>query len=319
MHEQLHWAAGSRVPVVMCCVNRGVGAPWSIFNDQQDSLSQRDAGWIQIYCRDNQEIIDTIIQAYRIAEEVYVPVMVCYDGFVLSHTMMPVKIPEAGTVRTFLPPYIPHTTLSPKDPKTMNPVLFPWRRENPEGVLCDGYMEMRYKLQDALNRSRDVIEHTNQEFATAFGRDHGGMIWEYMTDDAELLMVGLGSIAAEATVAADMLRAEGLKVGVVGIRVYRPFPTKEVRAALKNAAAILVFEKGISYGFEGCLTSDLKAALYGTGISAPIHDCIAGLGGRDVKPHELAEAGKEAFSQLEHATMTSETQWLNCYTGEHDA
>ena len=319
MHEQLHWAAGSRLPVVMCCVNRGVGAPWSIFNDQQDSLAQRDTGWIQMYCRDNQEIIDTIIQAYRIAEEVFVPVMVCYDGFVLSHTMMPVDVPEAGAVRKFLPPYTPQTVLSPENPRTLNPVLFPWRRENPDGVLCDGYMEMRYKLQDALTRSRDVIGRINREFAAAFDRDHGGMIWEYLTDDAELLMVGLGSIAAEATVAADILRAEGLKVGVVGIRVYRPFPKKEVVAALKNAAAILVFEKGISYGFEGCLTSDIKAALYGTGIGAPIHDCIAGLGGRDVKPHELADTAKAAFSELAHATMTTETHWLNCYTGEHDA
>jgi len=138
MHEQLHWAAGARLPIVMCCVNRGVGAPWTIFNDQQDSLSQRDTGWIQIYCRNNQEIIDTVIQAYRIAEKVYVPVMVCFDGFVLSHTMMPVEIPDAGKVRTFLPPYQPHTILSPEDPRNINPVLFPWRRENTEGVLCDG-------------------------------------------------------------------------------------------------------------------------------------------------------------------------------------
>jgi len=124
MHEQLHWAAGSRLPVVMCCVNRGVGAPWSIFNDQQDSFSQRDTGWIQIYCRNNQEILDTIIQAYRIAEEVYLPVMVCYDGFILSHTMMPVEIPDTEMVEKFLPPYRPHTILSPDNPKTINPVFF---------------------------------------------------------------------------------------------------------------------------------------------------------------------------------------------------
>jgi len=319
MHEQLHWAAGSRLPIVMCCVNRGVGAPWSIFNDQQDSFAQRDTGWIQIYCRDNQEIIDTIIQAYRIAEAVYAPVMVCYDGFVLSHTMMPVEIPDHETVRGYLPPYVPHTILSPDNPMTINSVLFPGQREGPDGILRDGYMEMRYKLQAALDQSRGVIEEVNESFAATFGRNHGGMIWNYLTEDAELILVGIGSLAAEATVAADLLRAEGITAGVVGIRVFRPFPKEEVSHALGNASAVVVFEKGISYGYEGCLTSDLKAALYGTGITAPIHDYIAGLGGRDVKPRELADAGRQALSQLEAGTMRNETQWLNCDTGEDNA
>ena len=294
MHEQLHWAAGARLPIVMCCVNRGVGAPWTIFNDQQDSFSQRDTGWIQIYCRDNQEILDTIIQAYRIAEEVYVPVMVCYDGFVLSHTMMPVEIPDSRRAKEFLPPYKPHTIVSADDPKYINPVLLPVRRPNSEGVLCDGYMEMRYKLQAAMEKSRDVIIATNSTFTDAFGRNHGGMLWEYMTDDAELLITAMGSMATEATMAADMLRAEGLKVGVVGIRVFRPFPKQDVLEAFKKASVIVAFEKSISYGFEGGLASELKAAFYGTDINIPIHDYIAGLGGREVKALELAEAAKSS-------------------------
>src|SRR5512136_1247395 len=170
MHEQIHWAAGARLPIVMCVVNRAVGAPWTIFNDQQDSIAQRDTGWIQIYCRDNQEIIDSIIQGYRIAESVYLPVMICYDGFVMSHTMMPVEIPDAELVSDFLPPYKPHTILSPESPMNINPVLFPWRRANAEGVMCDGYMEMRYKLQKALGESRDVIASTVRAFAEIFGR-----------------------------------------------------------------------------------------------------------------------------------------------------
>jgi pyruvate/2-oxoacid:ferredoxin oxidoreductase alpha subunit len=315
MHEQLHWAAGSRLPIVMCCVNRGVGAPWSIFNDQQDSIAQRDTGWIQMYCRDNQEIIDSMIQAYRIAEEVYVPVMICYDGFVLSHTMMPVDIPDLDSVRKFLPPYKPHTILSPEDPRTINSVLLPTRRANPEGVLCDGYMEMRYKLQAALDKSRNVIQETNALFADTFGRNHGGMLWEYMTDDAELILAGMGSISAEATVAADILRGEGVKAGVVGIRVFRPFPKDEVISAFGHAKAIVVFEKGISYGYEGALCSDLKAALFGTDIKAPIHNYIAGLGGRDVKPRELVEAGKTTLAAVEAGRMNHEIKWLNCYTG----
>ena len=314
MHEQLHWAAGSRLPVVLCCANRGVGAPWSIFNDQQDSISQRDTGWIQIYCRNNQEIIDTVIQAYRIAEEVYVPVMVCYDGFVLSHTMMPVHIPQADLVADFLPPYKPHTIISAENPKNINPVIFPWQRQNAEGVLCDGYMEMRYKLQKALEDAREVITATSRAYADVFGRDHGGMLWTYGADDAEVLLVGIGSAATEATTAVDVLRNEGIKAGVVGIRVFRPFPKDEVKEAFKDAKAILVFEKDISYGYEGALCADLKAAFYGTAIKAPIHNYIIGLGGRDVKAREIAEATRSSLDAIASGENEPKTLWLNCAT-----
>ena len=314
MHEQLHWAAGSRLPVVLCCANRGVGAPWSIFNDQQDSISQRDTGWIQIYCRNNQEIIDTVIQAYRIAEEVYVPVMVCYDGFVLSHTMMPVHIPQADLVADFLPPYKPHTIISAENPKNINPVIFPWQRQNAEGVLCDGYMEMRYKLQKALEDAREVITATNRAYADVFGRDHGGMLWTYQAEDAEVLLAGIGSAATEATTAVDVLRNEGIKAGVVGIRVFRPFPKEEVKEAFKDAKAILVFEKDISYGYEGALCADLKAALYGTAIKAPIHNYIIGLGGRDVKAREIAEATRSSLDAIASGGNEPKTLWLNCAT-----
>ncbi|MBU3932348.1 MAG: pyruvate ferredoxin oxidoreductase, partial [Proteobacteria bacterium] len=313
MHEQLHWAAGSRLPIVLCCVNRAVGAPWSIFNDQQDSIAQRDTGWIQIYCRDNQEILDSVIQAYRIAEEVYCPVMVCYDGFVLSHTIMPVEIPDAEMVCRFLPPYKPHTILSPEDPRNINPVIFPWQRRDAEGILRDGYMDMRWKLQHALEGSREVIIKTCRDYAELFGRDQGGMLWTYRTEDAEVLLAAMGSIATEATTAADILREEGIRAGVVGIRVYRPFPREEVRDVFGKAPAIVVFEKNISYGYEGALCADIKAALYGTGSRAPVHNFIAGLGGRDVKARELAEATRSSLAAI--AAGNSERQtWLNCVT-----
>ncbi len=311
MHEQLHWAAGSRLPIVLCCINRGVGAPWSIFNDQQDSIAQRDTGWMQIYCRDNQEILDTVIQAYKIAEEVYCPVMVCYDGFVLSHTMMPVEIPDAEKVCEFLPPYKPHTILCPEDPRNINPVIFPGQRRDAEGVLRDGYMEMRWKLQHALEKARDVIVRTGNDYAERFGRDHGGMLWSYRADDAEVLLTGMGSIATEATTAADILRERGVRAGVVGIRVYRPFPREEVRESLGRTKAIVVFEKNISYGYEGALSADIKAALYGSGIRTPIHNYIAGLGGRDVKAHELAEATRSSLASIAEGTIERQT-WLNC-------
>lgn len=314
MHEQLHWAAGSRLPIVMCCVNRGVGAPWSIFNDQQDSLAQRDTGWIQFYCRDNQEILDTVIQAYKIAETVYAPVMVCYDGFVLSHTMMPVVSPAPAAVRKFLPPYKPHTILDSENPMTINSVLLPNRRPNSEGVLCDGYMEMRCKLQSALDKTPETIREVSRQYAEAFGRDHGGMLWKYRTEDADVILTSMGSLAAEATVAADALREEGIKAGVVGIRVFRPFPKKDVIEAYRNAKAIILFEKSISYGYEGGLCSDLKAAFYGSGIHAAIHDHVAGLGGRDVKARELVEAVKASLARIQAGERELVTTWLNCQT-----
>jgi pyruvate/2-oxoacid:ferredoxin oxidoreductase alpha subunit len=317
MHEQLHWAAGSRLPIVMCCVNRGVGAPWSIFNDQQDSFSQRDTGWIQIYCRNNQEILDSVIQAYRIAEEVYAPVMVCYDGFVLSHTMMPVEVPDADEVKKYLPPYKPHSILSPDNPKTINSVLFPGRRENTNGILCDGFMEMRYKLQAALENSPAAINKACADYAQTFGRDHGGMLWDYRSEDADVLITGLGSVASEATVAVDMLREEGVRAGVIGIRVYRPFPRADAIKAFGNARHIIVLEKSISYGYEGGLCSDLKGAFYGSGIKAAFDNFIVGLGGRDVKAREIVDAVKSSIVSADSDRDASviKPKWLNCFTG----
>ena len=315
MHEQLHWAAGSRLPIVMCCVNRGVAAPWSIFNDQQDSFSQRDTGWIQLYCRNNQEILDTVIQAYKIAEAVYIPVMVCYDGFVLSHTMMPVDVPDATAVKSFLPSYVPSALLTPETPKNFNPVVFPWRRKNAQGVLCDGYMEIRYKLQSALEKAGDTIARVNEDFAERFGRHHGGLLWEYCTEDADLILSGMGSIASEATAAVDALRSEGIKAGVVGIRSYRPFPKAAVREAFKKTKAVAVLQKSISYGYEGGLCSELKAALYGTGIDVPMYDIILGIGGRDVKANELVEMARDAHADAKAGRRERPTLWLNCATG----
>jgi pyruvate ferredoxin oxidoreductase alpha subunit len=313
MHEQLHWAAGSRLPIVLACVNRGVGAPWSIFNDQQDSISQRDTGWIQIYCRDNQEIIDSLIQAYRIAEQVYCPVMVCYDGFVLSHTMMPVDLPDAEQVCQYLPPYKPHTILSPEDPRNINPVIFPWQRLDEKGILRDGYMDMRWKLQHALEGSRKVIISACREFTERFGRDHGGMLWTYRADEAEVLLVAMGSLATEATAAVDILREQGVRAGVVGVRVYRPFPREEIREVFAGIPAIVVFEKNISYGYEGALCTDIKGALYGTDIRMPIHNYIAGLGGRDVKARELADSTRSSLAAIASGQREQQS-WLNCVT-----
>jgi len=311
MHEMLHWAAGARLPVVLACVNRAIGAPWNVLNDQQDSVSQRDTGWIQIYARNNQEILDSIIQAYKIAESVYVPVMVCYDGFVLSHTEMPVNLPSQEDVDRFLPPYKPHTILDPANPRNYNLVTFANPRVNAEGVLCHGYMELRYLLQEALQNSRETIIKVGQEFGEVFGRTYSSTLWANRLDDANTVIVAMGSLVMEATVAADILREAGHKVGVLGLRVFRPFPKADVVKALEKSRLIVVFDKNISYGLEGATCSEIKSALYGSSVRAVIRNFIVGLGGRDVKARELVDAVNRSLLSVKEGDLTREyPEWI---------
>ena len=311
MHEMLHWAAGARLPVVLACVNRAIGAPWNILNDQQDSVSQRDTGWIQIYARNNQEILDSIIQAYKIAEAVYVPAMVCYDGFVLSHAAMPVDVPSQEDVDRFLPSYRPHTILDPANPKNYNLVTLANPRVNTEGVLCHGYMELRYLLHEALQNSGETIIKVGQEFGELFGRSYTNMLWEDWLDDADIVIVAMGSLAMEAIIAAGMLREEGHKVGVLGLRVFRPFPTTDVVKALKRSRLIVVFDKNISYGSEGATCSEIKSALYGSGVNAVVRNFIVGLGGRDVKARELVDAVNKSLLSLKEGVLSSQySEWI---------
>jgi len=311
MHEMLHWAAGTRLPMVLACVNRAIGAPWSVLNDQQDSISQRDTGWIQIYARNNQEILDSVIQAYKIAETVYVPVMVCYDGYILSHTEMPVDVPSQEEVDRFLPRYSPHTTLDPANPKNYNLVTLANPRVNAEGVLCHGYMELRFLLQEALQNSKETISKVSQEFSELFGRSYASMFWEDRMDDADIAIVAMGSLAMEAVLAANMLREEGLQAGVLGLRVLRPFPKTDLVKALKRTRLIAVFDKNISYGSEGATCSEIKSALYGSGINAVIRNFIVGLGGRDVKAREIADAVRKALPSLKEGVLNREhPEWI---------
>jgi len=313
MHEMLHWAAGARLPIILACVNRALGAPWNILNDQQDSISQRDTGWIQIYARNNQEILDSIIQAYKIAETVYVPVMVCFDGYVLSHTEMPVDIPSQDDVDKFLPPYKPHTILDPANPKNYNLVTLADPRVNAEGMLCHGYMELRYLLQEAIQDSAETIIKVGQEFGELFGRSYANLLWEDKMNDADIAIVAMGSLAMEAIVAADMLREEGHKVGILGLRAFRPFPKADVVKALQKSRLVVVFDKNISYGSEGATCSEIKSALYGSSVKAVIRNFIVGLGGRDVKARELADAVRKSLPLLETGILNTEyPEWI-CY------
>jgi pyruvate/2-oxoacid:ferredoxin oxidoreductase alpha subunit len=311
MHEMLHWTAGARLPVVLACVNRAIGAPWNVLNDQQDSVSQRDTGWIQIYARNNQEILDSIIQAYKIAESVHVPVMVCYDGFVLSHTEMPVNVPSQEDVDRFLPPYRPHTVLDPANPRNYNLVTFANPRANAEGVLCHGYMELRYLLQEALQNSKETIIKVGQEFGEVFGRSYSNTLWANRLDDADTVIVAMGSLAMEATVAADTLREAGHKMGVLGLRVFRPFPKADVAKALEKSRLIVVFDKNISYGLEGATCSEIKSALYGSSVRPVVRNFIVGLGGRDIKARELVEAVNRSLLSVREGDLTREyPEWI---------
>jgi pyruvate/2-oxoacid:ferredoxin oxidoreductase alpha subunit len=280
----------------MACVNRGVGAPWTILNDQQDSVSQRDTGWIQLYCRNSQEVLDSIIQAFKIAEQSLLPVMVCYDGFVLSHASTPVEIPAQEDVDKFLPAYPADMGISEGNFMNLNPLILSEPRPDAEGHLMPGYMDLRYRLQEDLLAAMETIQAADREFDSAFGRGWGGVIWEYRMDDAEHALVSMGSLASEATLAADEMRKQGLRTGVVGVRAYRPFPSEELEKALSNVTTVTVFEKDVSYGYTGALATDLKAALFDKGLRPKFYNYVAGLGGRDVRPDQLVKAAMEGIT-----------------------
>ncbi len=309
MCEQLSWAAGSRLPMVMGCANRAMSAPWNVLNDQQDAMSQRDQGWIQLYCRNNQEILDTFLQAFRIAEQIFVPVMVCYDGFILSHTVMPVSIPEQEEVDAYLPPFQAQTILDPAAPRNINPVTLADPRLNGAGDLCHGYMEFRALLQQAHQDALDAIVVADEEFAACFGRQWGGLTWSYMLDDADIVLVAAGSIGGEATVAVDNLRASGVRAGILGIRAYRPFPAQALAEQLAQARVVCVFDKSVTYGYGGPICLDLRAALQQRGMVTPVHGYIAGLGGRDVKAREIEAAVQESIAWPENQIKPE--SWVN--------
>lgn len=310
MHEQVQWAAGARLPIVMCVVNRAVGAPWNIWNDQQDSISQRDTGWIQIYCADHQQIIDTVIKAYWLAEKVSVPIMVCYDGYILSHTFMPFDLPEPKQVDTFLPPFEPDYALNPDEPANLNTVTLPDVRVDVHGELAHGYMEIRYLLQKDTRLALQEAAQAEKRFADIFGRAGDPYIEPYLCDEAEYVAVGLGSITYQLRVCVDALRKEGIKVGVMGVRYYRPFPDKAIADALRGKKGVIIFEKALSYGYEGALASDLKSALYeflaGTGSLPVIQNYIAGIGGREIRTDDLTKALKAAT----RGKVSQEPVWI---------
>ncbi|WNY25596.1 pyruvate synthase subunit PorA [Methanolapillus millepedarum] len=301
MHEALFNAAGMRLPIVMTVVNRAVGAPINIWNDQQDSLSQRDCGWIQIYTEDTQEAADTVLQAFKIAEDknVLLPIMVCMDGFVLSHVYEPVILMDQAEADKFLPPFKPDNYLDPKNPKSF-------------GTLADPsfYTEFRYSQEEAMKRALPIIEQAAKDFQKVTGRYHGGLIDEYNMDDAEIVLVSFGSILGTMKDVVDAYRARGEKVGILKIRAFRPFPTEVINKALSKAKAIAVIEKDISLGRnEGILFTEIKAGMYNTPTRIPMIGYMVGHGGRDVKPSHVEEIIEETKKVAKTGKITIESRF----------
>lgn len=271
MTEVLFNIAGMRMPVVMVCANRAVGSPINIFSDHQDSMALRDAGWIQLYVESNQEAVDTVIQAYYIAETCELPVMVCMDGFFLTHTFEPVDLPGQEAVDAFLPGFNFARTLDPVRPMTLG-----------GGSETDNYLEYRECHHQALVSAATEIERVNTAFAQAFGRDHGGLIEAYQLEDAQLVLITLGSVMGAVKDAVDNLRQQGQNVGALRLRCFRPFPASAMVASLANAKQIVVLEKALSVGASGIVATELRAAFYHAGMSISVEGVVGGLGGRDL-------------------------------------
>jgi pyruvate/2-oxoacid:ferredoxin oxidoreductase alpha subunit len=273
MHEMLHYATGARTPVVLANVNRAPAAPWSIWSDQTDSVSQRETGWIQLYCEGNQEVLDTTIMAFKIAERLRIPAMVVLDAFFLSHTSEPVDIPEKERVREFLPCFDPGDLwLDPDNPGTFGGITMP-----------DAYTEFRWQIQRDMERAKGLITEVHEEFAEVFGRKYS-QVDEYRTQDAEVVLVVSGTVASTGRDAIDYLREKGEDVGMVKLKALRPFPREEVIDTLKGKTKVAVIDRNFSPGATGVWAQEIRSALYDLQEDERpiIYGYIAGLGGRDI-------------------------------------
>ncbi len=274
MHELLHWAAGGRLPIVMADVNRAMAPGWTIWTDQNDTLSQRDTGWIQLYCETNQEVFDTTIQAFRLAETVDLPVMLVLDAFFLSHTSEPVDVTDQEIVDRFLPRREARLKLDPEDPHAFGALVRP-----------DAYMEMRWQQQEAMREALRVLPEIEKDWAALTGRTYGA-IETYRTDGAELLLVTSGTITSTARHVVDARRDRGEAVGLVKVKMFRPFPTDALREALTGASRIAVLDRNISPGHGGIFAEEIRSALYDVPPERRprLFGYVIGLGGRDVTP-----------------------------------
>jgi pyruvate ferredoxin oxidoreductase alpha subunit len=302
MSEAIYNASGLGLPIVMTVANRAIGAPINIWNDHSDAMSQRDSGWIQLFVESNQEAIDVHVQAFRLAEELSLPVMVCMDGFILTHAVERVELPSQEQVDAFLPAFAPRQVLDPADPITIGAMVGP-----------EAFMEVRYLMHAKQQLALDVISRLAGEFEAAFGRPSGGLVRGYRLEDAETVVVALGSVLGTIEDVIDALRARGEKIGALAIRTFRPYPLQAVRDALAGAKRVVVVEKAFAVGVGGIVGQNVRLAL--NGAAAEVHDVIAGLGGRPIMSASLeamlvdamaGELGSLTFLDLDHALVDRE-------------
>ncbi|MGB8693188.1 MAG: transketolase C-terminal domain-containing protein [Steroidobacteraceae bacterium] len=299
MAEAVYNAAGLGLPIVMTVANRAIGAPINIWNDHSDALSQRDCGWIQLFAEDNQEALDLHIQAFRLAEELSLPVMVCMDGFILTHAYERVDLPAQQQVDAYLPPYEPRQVLDPANPVSIGAMVGP-----------EAFMEVRYLAHIKQRQALQLMPSWADEFKRIFGRESGGLTHTYRLEDADTVVVALGSVLGTIKDTVDEMREQGVKIGVLGITCFRPWPTAAVRAALARAKRVLVVEKSLAVGMGG-IVSDNVAASY-AGSPDRVHAVIAGLGGRAITRGSLHRVFAQAvagslepvtFLDLDHAVV----------------
>ncbi len=300
MHELLHWASGARTPVVMGVVNRAVAPPWSIWTDHGDTISQRDTGWITFYGESNQEVLDTTLMAFRLAEhpDVRLPVMVTEDAFYLSHTVEPVDLPTQAQVDEFLPPRDLQFTLQPGTPTRLGSFVGP-----------DLYMEFRHKVARAMERSRRVFLEIEEDYRRITGRSHGGLLPTYRTEDADTVLITMGTATTTAKGVVEELREQGKKVGLAKLRAFRPFPVEELRGLASTVDRIGILDRSFTFGAAGSAYTEVAGALYPTPHRPLVRDFIAGLGGREITPLTI----REIFTEL-LAGKGSEVTWTGLKT-----
>ena len=284
MHEMLHFASGLRTGVVMAAVNRTLAAPWAFWSDQTDTLSQRDTGWMQVYCEDNQETADMIIQAFKIAETVLLPMMVILEANFISHFMEPVDIPSQEEVDAFLPPVALPRRFDLENPGYVSPT-----------VTQKQFEAYRRRTSDAMSRALAVIAEVDEAFGKVFGRSYG-ILETLHVEDAELVLVTTATITATARVAVRELRKEGFNVGLCKLRVFRPFPVQAVKDALQKVPKIAVLERNISQGREGIFCSELKSALINCAAPPQVQGYLAGIGGTNVDPDLIKKVVHHALA-----------------------
>ena len=301
MHEMLIWASGARLPIVMSVVNRAMAPAWSVWTDQLDTMAQRDTGWIQLYTENNQEVLDSIIMSYKIAEDhdVLLPSMVIEDAFILSHTSEAVEVPDQKMVDDFLGDYNPAFKLDPDDPAGFGSLIMP---EGP-------YMEFRYKMALAMENAKDKIREVVKEYNDTFGRNYSPFVEEYRTDDADAIMLVLGTIGSTAKDVVDNLREEGLNVGVARVRYFRPFPVEEIRRIAKKTEMLGVVDRSYSFGPGANLYAETKSSLYGH-TDIPVKNYVMGLGGRDITPKILEKVFRDMLLISKEGVVDREVEWV---------